>query len=351
MKKGIITALLMLAICLLACTSALADDAVTTDGLYSYQLNGKNAILTGYLGSDTELTLPTEADGHPVTEIASLFMMNSDVKYSLSALTIPEGYVKIGICAFSGCPIARLSLPSTLREICGVAFEKCALEVISLPEGLEILDDAAFFQCPLKTAALPDSLTTLGANPFADCKSLTQLTISPTNTNWKITDGVVFSADGKTLIIYPAGLQAESYTVPEGVTDIGGGAFRGAALKSVALPKTALRIKMRAFQDCTSLERVDLPESLVSIWETAFYNCKALYEITLPDHLNYIGGSAFAGCSSLTAMELPDSLTDIGDRVFQDGPNLVLRVSPGTAAEAYVLALNLAYEYKKDTMP
>lgn len=318
MKTRVCIAMLLLAVCLLACASSLADDTVTADGLYSYQLNGENAVLTGYLGDSAELTLPAEAGGHPVTEVANYFDLSDTAEASLTALIVPEGYVRIGDCSFNGCPIVKLTLPSTLREIGENAFQECALEEISLPEGLEKISGWAFHLCPLKEVALPDSLVTLDGNPFSSCTSLTAITVSGTNEHWRITDGAVLSADGETLVIYPAGLAAESYAIPVGVTEIGEGAFMGASLKSVSMPETLLNIGRRAFQSCSSLQRVDLPESLERIDETAFYHCSELSDISLPQSLTYMGNSVFEGCSSLVSATIPDGIHRISPWLFCD---------------------------------
>ena len=56
------------------------------------------------------------------------------------------------------------------------------------------------------------------------------------NTNFKVVDGVLFSADGTTLYAYPGGKpEIEVYNVPSNVTRINGGAFNGAKMKKLIL--------------------------------------------------------------------------------------------------------------------
>jgi len=73
-----------------------------------------------------------------------------------------------------------------------------------------------------------------------------------------------------------------SVTIPNSVTDIGGGAFEG----------------------CTSLTSVTIPDSVTSIGNTAFYNCTSLTSVTIPNSVTSIGNNAFAYCTSLTAINV-----------------------------------------------
>ena len=77
-------------------------------------------------------------------------------------------------------------------------------------------------------------------------------------------DGVLFSADGKTLLSCPRDKTGE-YVVPEGVEHIA---------------------------------------------DYAFYKCEALLAVTFPEGLRTIGQEAFEGCQALRAVALPDSAPD-----------------------------------------
>jgi len=126
---------------------------------------------------------------------------------------------------------------------------------------------------------------------------------------------------------------AEVYhaVVPEGVTTLGAGYFRGRRdLRSVALPASLTRIGDRAFEDFHSLTLEELPASLTSIGIGAFRGCSSLALRELPASLTSIGDRAFAGCSSLALRELPASLTSIGDDAFDGCSSLALRELPAS---------------------
>ena len=80
----------------------------------------------------------------------------------------------------------------------------------------------------------------------------------------------------------------ESFTVPEGVTEIGDYAFLGCHnLKSVSLPSTLKRIGVGAFCNCEHLDDsgLKLPNGLLEIGDYAFKNCDWVRNIELPNSI------------------------------------------------------------------
>ena len=91
-----------------------------------------------------------------------------------------------------------------------------------------------------------------------------------------------------------------SFTIPEGVTSIGKGAFRGcSSLTSVSFPSGLKTIGESAFQDCSRLEEAELPPSLEAIGNVAFFRCKKLRKVILQDSIVAIGMHAFTQCDQL----------------------------------------------------
>ena len=72
-----------------------------------------------------------------------------------------------------------------------------------------------------------------------------------------------------------------SYVIPEGVTSIGTGEFRGySALTSITIPNSVTSIGYAAFEDCISLKNVTIPNSVTSFEADAFARCESLTIIT-----------------------------------------------------------------------
>ncbi len=180
----------------------------------------------------------------------------------IKEIRIKSGVTSIGSSAFTDCEnLKRVSLPEGLKSIGEGAFYCCSrLKSLKLPEGLKSIGDLAFAGCwKLSEIDLPGSLTGIGDGAFLACDNLTEIRVSSRNPVFRAIDGVLFSKDGTQLILYPPGLDASPYTVPEGVTSIG----------------------EAAFAECENLKRVILPEGLKSIGEDAFADCEKL-TLTVP---------------------------------------------------------------------
>ena len=117
---------------------------------------------------------------------------------------------------------------------------------------------------------LPSSLERIGACVFAVCGSLMSIETAPGCRAGVSVDGVLFTADKKTLLAWPAGKGA-SYTVPEGTEVLSYGSFSHAPITDVVLPEG-----LRIIENC------------------AFFECEALNAPKLPDSMEEVGGMAFS---------------------------------------------------------
>ena len=84
--------------------------------------------------------------------------------------------------------------------------------------------------------------------------------------------------------------------IEDGVTSIGNDAFNGCKqLTSITIPSTMETIALRAFLECTLLEKVEIamPSNITTIGESAFYNCSSLQSITIPAGIKTIETNTF----------------------------------------------------------
>jgi hypothetical protein len=103
------------------------------------------------------------------------------------------------------------------------------------------------------------------------------------------------------------------------VTAIGNSAFaQDWELRGVTLPNSVTEIKAGAFRGCRSLGQINMPASLKRIGEMAFFENRALPSIAFPEGLLEIGNSAFNWNSGMTELVLPASLLRLGSRAFAD---------------------------------
>ncbi len=169
-------------------------------------------------------------------------------------------------------------------------------------------------------------------------------------------DGVLYSADGQTLVAYPShhgtwSLEQDEYRevekvrfdIPDGVREIADYAFSGAEVADVQLPDGLERIGSYAFTKCEKLESVSFPRSLRSIGREAF-SYSGLRAVHLNEGLEAIGAQAFGATKGCDGLALPDSLKTIGWQAFSCADSEGL-TSPG----ARTMRIGSALERVEDT--
>lgn len=298
-----------------------------------------------YLDQVQELLLPDT-----LTEIGAMSIRGCD---SLRQIVVPEGVTTIGNQAFEDCPLESVHLPSTLTDLDSQAFRKMtSLKQITVAEGnpdyivregllywtigglymLELCPNAfqsvvipadvyGFTQAAFSGCTLLEELTLCDSKNWepgnlAFCTSLQRILVHDTNSLFTSVDGVIYSADGSTLVRYPGG-RTGAYEVPAGTQTIGRCAFEGCAgLTDVTLPDSVQAIDWQAFRDCTGLTRFTVPEGFTRIRRNVFYGCEGLRTVELPDTITVIEEHAFAGCLSLNQITLPRDLTELEEYAF-----------------------------------
>lgn len=164
----------------------------------------------------------------------------------------------------------------------------------------------------------------------------------PMNKSLKTVDGILYTKDGKTLILCPP-QKTGRVEIAEGTETIHQSAFKNCRINGVKFPESMRRIESSAFCWCRNLKVVEMNDGLEYILDTAFYSCRKLKKvkfskklkkisygafyitnlkkITLPEGLTRIGANAFARCH-LKNVYLPDSLVSIGDGAFSWTDNI-----------------------------
>ncbi len=121
---------------------------------FEYEFNDGEVEITGYIGSDLEIVVPSIIENRPVTEI--------------------------GYEAFEGYDMKSIVIPDSVIEIDDRAFENCSnLSNIVFSENLELISSCAFWGCDsLESIIIPDSVRIIGSSSFYCCSSLKSVTMS-----------------------------------------------------------------------------------------------------------------------------------------------------------------------------
>ena len=130
--------------------------------------------------------------------------------------------------------------------------------------------------------------------------------------DFTIADGVLVKYAGQDSVVH----------VPEGVTEIGTGAFlNNDRIERVALPECLEAIGSKAFYNCPNLTEVDMPKTLRRIEFDAFSGQNqgrtcGIESVSFPEGFEKIVTSAFYGCKKLSSVTFREGLRSIGDRAF-----------------------------------
>ena len=132
MKKRTLALILaaLLALTAFVAVPAGADDVITSgDWRYTVNEDGATATITKYTGSETDVTIPREIDGHSVTEIGFEAFYECT---SLTNVTIPDSVTTIDEDAFRDCTsLTSVTIPDGVTEIGFEAFYHCtSLETV-----------------------------------------------------------------------------------------------------------------------------------------------------------------------------------------------------------------------------
>lgn len=179
-----------------------------------------------------------------------------------------------------------IEITPTQKVISEYSYDRDSAEEIRLPERLLRLEANAFTDCYIGRIVIPKDFRGEFRMPQSGT-TVEWIEVEEGNPKYRSVDGVLFSADGKTLIAYPAGKKETHYNVPKGTEEIGpyafGLSYNPLPLKSISLPVGLKKIGAYAFRECGELLSLTVPLTVKEMAPSATAYCISLERFSAPE--------------------------------------------------------------------
>jgi hypothetical protein len=300
---------------------------------FNYTTTNGTITITGYTGSDVSVIIPSTIDSLPVTSIGAVAFLSCS---SLIWVTVGDTVTSIGASAFASCEnLTSVTIGTNVTNIGDWAFFNCASLTgvyfmgVAPSVGLNVfygVNNPTVYYLPGATGwgtmygGVPTKLWSAFPCTWTTGNGTITITgYAGSGGGFAIPseiDGLPVTAVGGH--VFANCFSLTSLTIGNGAITIGDYAFNNCRnLTSVMIPGVT-SIGDYAFESCTSLTNVTIGTNLISIGDSAFLSCYSLTSVTLGTNVTSIGHAAFAGCNRLTRVTIPDSVTSIGEAAFFD---------------------------------
>lgn len=276
MKKNTIRLLaLLLCVCLLftGCESVGTFLGVESDEIEYEIKNGEATVISvPNKATITEIIIPDEFDGAPVTKIADFSIVNLEY---VDKVSIGKNVKEIGSWAFSNNQhVTEIKVAKDNEYFCDV--------------------DGVLFTKDMKT-----------------------LLFYPLSNNVQTKK----DADGNEILF-------TEYTIPDGVETIRSKAFyKCGKLTKIVIPDSVKNIEEKAFFRCSSITDFTFSQGVEIIGKDAFGYCSGLSEINIPVTIKQIDVYAFYNCTNLLTVNVDAKESDIelGDKWYPTSNGLAIK--------------------------
>ena len=259
---------------------------------------------------------------------------NAFLSATISSIDIPDSCQTISDAAFSKSKITQITIGSSCSSISESAFAGCSnLVKIDISEQNNyyssindiIMDKSKtqilFIPSSKATLDIPSTVTSIGKTLLQSAAQLTEVSLE-SNDVWATENGILYSADFKTMIAVCGGIEeAVSNVNVEAVSEYA--AYGIIKLSSISFERTNLNtIGSYAFAG-SGITSFKLPSSVEKISEYAFSSCSKLssFDISTDSQLNKIGSYAFR-YSCISSFYFPSKIEIISSNTFQSCHNL-----------------------------
>jgi hypothetical protein len=176
------------------------------------------------------------------------------------------------------------------------------------------IGNRAFDNCKnLRSVTIPEGVSQIDGGAFNCCDCLESFYVAKENARYKVIDGFLIE-DDDTLVAIPGIM--ENVKIPKCVTKIGDDVCAGTKIKSVTFHDGITKIGECAFVCCMALNSVEIPASVKRICWSAFAFGHERTSVTIANGVEVIGKEAFFLNENITELFIPSSVKEISDNAF-----------------------------------
>ena len=261
---------------------------------------------------------------------------------NLSDINLPDNISYLGKLAFASTAITELEIPENTVEINESCFSNCSkLTTVTFNESLETIRQYAFYRTAIKDVYIPDGTSSIDgtafmSTPWLDGYDSDFIVINNTLVRYKgsasliqipgnvyyISDRAFYNTPIKGVMLHSKiwGIGDEAFsqtsglsnmTIPETVTYIGEGVFKGSGVGVVEFPSWMTKIPDYTFYD-SEINTLCLHSNITEIGDYAY--AKSTCSGPIPDYVRKIGAYAFDSSSIKGNIQLEN--VDIGEYAF-----------------------------------
>lgn len=288
---------------------------------------GENYLL-GYVGSETEITLPDNFNGKEY----SIYKYAFNGATTLTKITLSDGVASVGEKVFEGCNSSIFTVVDGVNYLGTATNPYYAvigpvnknLTACSIESNAKVFADKAFYGCSsLTTINVPNGLKHFGFSALDSCSKLT----------YNVKDGINYLGDATNNYVVVMGANdttLTSYVVEDGAKFLNYASFWNcSSATTIELPSSLIYIENGAFNFCSNLKSMVIPEGITKIGDTMFGSCNSLTSVKIPESVVSLGTRAFYECRNLKEIELPAGLVSIGDEAFYSSGIVNIKIPEG----------------------
>lgn len=275
----------------------------------------KYAAIIKCVSNEAVVTIPDEISYQGVAYPVTIVMKGAfAAKTNLTTLNFGKNVKSVDTQVFVACSkLQTVNFNEGLIEIGKQAFQMMCSNVksLTLPASLEIIGENAFAGTGLQGEFIINkNLREIGPGAFAGKKITGFYICEEGNAYFTSKDGVLYTKDGESLVMFPPALVEPTLTIPAGTK----------------------KLYAYAFANCSNVTKFVIPESLEEIGNYAFRDC-GITEFVVGKNIKKIGCGVFRGNKKLTSLTVED-----GNIVFTASDGLLVNnLDKALIATAYTV--------------